>query len=457
MKEECLICQAPLEYLETDTMMECAICHKRELSKTRCRNGHYVCSTCHTRGMDAIIGRCLQETSRDPVAILEKMMAMPFCHMHGPEHHVMVGCALLTAYKNAGGEIDLGAALHEMMSRGKSVPGGACGFWGACGAGVSAGMFVSIVTHATPLTMDSWGLSNRMTAKALEAIGRIGGPRCCKRDSYLAILAAIGFVEEHFGVVMERQTIVCTRSAQNNQCIGKRCPFSKARHPKEQEPFDLYAYLDRLIAACKAAFGERLVYVGLQGSYLRGEATADSDIDVMIVLDRLAPKDLDAYQALLKGLGQYEKSCGFICGRDELQRWNPLEVCQLLHTTKDLFGTLADLLPKASRADEISYVRLSLGNLYHELCHRYIHTDREHSVRRFRGTCKQLFFLIQNLHYLESGVFVVTKKELKEAVSEEDRRMLELSELADGFDFDSAFSSLLEWCQKAFVRIDETE
>ena len=228
MREECLICKAPLEYLETDTMMECEICHKRELSKTRCQNGHYVCNACHTRGMDAIVGLCLKETSRDPITILEKMMAMPFCHMHGPEHHVMVGCALLAAYKNAGGEIELDKALSEMMSRGKSVPGGACGFWGACGAGISAGMFVSIVTHATPLTTDSWGLSNQMTAKALDAIGKIGGPRCCKRDSYLATLAAIDFAKEHFSVEMEKQTIVCTHSAHNNQCIGSRCPFSKA-------------------------------------------------------------------------------------------------------------------------------------------------------------------------------------------------------------------------------------
>ena len=123
MKEECLICGAPLEYLESDFPMECDICHKKENSKTKCVNGHYVCSDCHTRGLDSIIGLCLEESSADPIAVLEKMMALPFCHMHGPEHHVMVGCALLTAYRNAGGDIDLPAALKEMMSRGRQVAG----------------------------------------------------------------------------------------------------------------------------------------------------------------------------------------------------------------------------------------------------------------------------------------------------------------------------------------------
>ncbi len=225
MNEECLICKAPLEYLPEDEIMACAICGKAEPSKTRCVNGHYVCSQCHTRGMDSILGLCRSETSRDPLAILEKLMAMPFCHMHGPEHHVMVGAALLTAYKNAGGEIDLPKALHEMYRRGSAVPGGACGFWGACGAGISAGQFAAIATASTPLAEESWGLSNRMTAKALESIGKHGGPRCCKRDSYLSVLAAIDFAAEHLGVQMEKSTPICTRSKQNNQCIRNHCPF----------------------------------------------------------------------------------------------------------------------------------------------------------------------------------------------------------------------------------------
>ena len=233
MKEECLICKAPLAYLREDIEMECTICHKKELSKARCIHGHYVCNECHTKGIDSIFGVCLAETSKNPVEILNKMMNLPFCHMHGPEHHVMVGAALLTAYRNAGGSIDLPKALMEMKSRGQNVPGGACGFWGACGAGISSGMFISIISGSTPLADEPFGLSNRMTAKSLEAIGMIGGPRCCKRDSYLSILSAIDFVKEHFGVEMERPEIVCGYSGQNNQCIGKKCPFSAVNHKAE--------------------------------------------------------------------------------------------------------------------------------------------------------------------------------------------------------------------------------
>lgn len=228
MKEECLICSAPLEYLEKDELMECALCRKKENSKTRCINGHYVCNECHIDGMDSIVGLCMKEKSKNPIEIINNMMEQPFCHMHGPEHHVMVGAALLTAYKNAGGGIDLHSALIEMMSRGRSVPGGVCGFWGACGAGISAGMFVSIISGSTPLKNQPFGFSNMMTSEALRKIGEIGGPRCCKRDSYLSIISAIDFIKKHFQIDIKMPEIICGFSARNNQCIGKRCPFSKA-------------------------------------------------------------------------------------------------------------------------------------------------------------------------------------------------------------------------------------
>ena len=50
------------------------------------------------------------------------------------------------------------------------------------------------------------------------------------------------------------------------------------------ECFNIDNYLEKLILRCKETFGGRLVYVGLQGSWLRGEATENRDIDVMIVL-----------------------------------------------------------------------------------------------------------------------------------------------------------------------------
>ena len=223
--EECLICSAPLEYLENDIDMECEICHKTEMSKTRCVKGHYVWNTYKKKGLDSIICIALNETITNPIEIINKMMNMEFCHMHGPEHHVMVGVALLTAYKNASGNIDFDNALYEMFSRGNQVPGGTCGFWGACGAAISTGIFMSIITKSNPLAEEAFALSNEMTSRALHKIAEVGGPRCCKRDSYLSILSAIDFAKEKLNVELEKPEVKCNFKSKNNQCIGKRCPF----------------------------------------------------------------------------------------------------------------------------------------------------------------------------------------------------------------------------------------
>ena len=218
---------------------------------------------------------------------------------------------------------------------------------------------------------------------------------------------------------------------------------------------DINEYLDKLVTECKTVFDKRLLYVGLQGSYLRGEAHEGSDIDIMVIIDKFSVKDMDDYRDILERIGDSDKSCGFICGKDEMTRWNPLEVIQLRYTTKDILGRLDDYLPKATREDEKNYVNISLGNTYHELCHRYIHSGREKSVMKMRGTCKGLFFIIQNLHYLESGDFVPTRKELKEKVSEEDRKALSMAELPDDYDFNKEFDTLIKWVQNAFVRLSE--
>ena len=115
--------------------------------------------------------------------------------------------------------------IPQSLNRGKAVPGGECGFWGACGAGISAGMFISIISGAIPLKNEHWGLANKMTSRALDAIGSIGGQRCCKRDSYIAIISAIDYVAENFNIQMEKSVIKCIHSDKNNQCIKERCPF----------------------------------------------------------------------------------------------------------------------------------------------------------------------------------------------------------------------------------------
>lgn len=220
--------------------------------------------------------------------------------------------------------------------------------------------------------------------------------------------------------------------------------------------FRIDEYIEELIVLLKDVFSGRLMYIGLQGSYLRNEETKNSDIDIMAVIDNLSAEDLKTYQRVLVSLGNFDKSCGFICGKADLEHWNPLEICHLLNTTKDYYGELKKLVPAYTIEDERNYVKLSLNNFYHEICHRYVHAGREYNILNLPVACKQVFFIMQHLYYLSSGNFMQTKRELLECLQDEDKIVLELSiSLQDhsGYDFDRAFLVLFNWCQNALLRL----
>jgi hypothetical protein len=123
--------------------------------------------------------------------------------MHGPEHHFLVPAVLLAAYYNIKGDTEQKKRkIKAARERSSNILGGFCGFHGDCGAAVGTGIFVSLVTEATPLSIEEWRLSNMMTSKSLYSVAIHGGPRCCKRNTFLSIIEAVKFLEENFGITM---------------------------------------------------------------------------------------------------------------------------------------------------------------------------------------------------------------------------------------------------------------
>jgi predicted nucleotidyltransferase len=209
-------------------------------------------------------------------------------------------------------------------------------------------------------------------------------------------------------------------------------------------------YILTLVEKLKMQFGTRLLYVGLQGSYFRGEATEDSDIDIMVVLDELTVSDMDSYLNTIQSMEYSEKSCGFICSKSDLAHWNPLEICNLLNGTKDYYGVLQKFVPQFDQLDVRNFVKMSLNNLYHELCHGYIHSDKYKSASDLSSAYKCVFFILQNLDYLMHGRFVGTKKELLALLDGKNRKVLECAmAMKDGkvVVFNESFELLFSWCQ----------
>lgn len=228
-EKNCAVCGRPLVYFTEEKQLECSICHRMKTANAACEDGHFICDECHSGGGAEILGYLLNSGEKDPVALFLRMCGTDGVHLHGPEHHSIVPCVLLTAYRNCGGEIDLPSALREAWKRGQKMAGGSCGFLGVCGAAAGAGIFASIVSGATPLTNEQWATAQRLTAECLKAISDIGGPRCCKRTGRTAIECAAKFSEKEFGIAIPCSRPECLYSLQNTECIRHRCPYFKEK------------------------------------------------------------------------------------------------------------------------------------------------------------------------------------------------------------------------------------
>jgi len=226
--ENCMICGKPLVYFGETKQLKCSICGKIRAANASCEDGHFVCDECHSGGGAGILSFLMNSDEKDPIALYLQVCAMKQVHMHGPEHHSIIPCVLITAFHNNGGDIEFEECLNEAWKRGKKVPGGACGFLGVCGAAAGAGIFASIVCEATPLTADVWHVPQELTAKCLLKLTETGGPRCCKRTGRQAIEVAAAYARERYGVEMPISNPHCTFSSRNRECLRDNCPYYAA-------------------------------------------------------------------------------------------------------------------------------------------------------------------------------------------------------------------------------------
>lgn len=173
---------------------------------------------------------CLEHNGTNPAVFLESLFEMPECVAFGPMHHFLLGASLLTCYSNALGDDKkaLAANLDTLRTRSSAVPGAACALWGVCGAAVSAGMAYAIVAQNAPLKAEGWGEGQLMVSNIEQAIVAAGSPRCCKRDSRIAIDIATKVFEHDFGVVFDhasRPEKPCIVASKNTVCLHDECPF----------------------------------------------------------------------------------------------------------------------------------------------------------------------------------------------------------------------------------------
>lgn len=221
----CGVCGQTLVYATESVTRTCSLCHKEAGTLIYCPAGHYVCDACHSRGAMDVLHQVIETTrSADPGVVIEEIMAKPPVPMHGPEHHSMVPAAIIAAVRNAGYPVPK-AAIERAMERSSKVLGGWCGLCGDCGAAVGVGIAVSVLTSATPLTGKERSMSMAATSFALSRM-LDDQPRCCKRASRVAVMAAVQFLKERMGISLPLAPgVSCIYVARNRECARQRCPF----------------------------------------------------------------------------------------------------------------------------------------------------------------------------------------------------------------------------------------
>ena len=172
--------------------------------------------------------KAYDEKNCDPYQLLQEIWETPDFPMHCPEHHVMVPAVLLTVYRVL--KKDPRELLEENLKtaeeRGRNLLPGFCGFYGACGAGIGGGLFLSILTDTTPVSGRTWGLANKLTSCCLGAIAEQGGPRCCKRVTFLSIETTLTFMKENLNLdIGSFPPENCGYHEKNRECLNKACPY----------------------------------------------------------------------------------------------------------------------------------------------------------------------------------------------------------------------------------------
>ncbi|HIS36778.1 TPA: nucleotidyltransferase domain-containing protein [Candidatus Scatousia excrementigallinarum] len=220
--------------------------------------------------------------------------------------------------------------------------------------------------------------------------------------------------------------------------------------------FDINLWLKNITFRLKDIFKERVIFIGYHGSFKRGEAGADSDIDLVVILDKLDLYDLINYKKLINSMPFAEKACGFISGKREIENWSKTDLFQFAFETEALYGDIKDIISMPDKDDIVIYVKTAAESLYHALCHSFLY-DKNPS-ESLSDLYKMSFFILQADYYVKKGKYIPTKRELLNLLDGDEKVILthcinkdKIHELNDS-GIDSLYELLLNWCSHKIIK-----
>lgn len=211
---------------------------------------------------------------------------------------------------------------------------------------------------------------------------------------------------------------------------------------------DINVWMNDFLQKLNDVFSSRVWFVGIQGSYGRGEAKASSDIDVVVILNELSASDIQAYSNMLDTLPHRELICGFLSGKDEILNWETSDLFQFYHDTAPIKGSLDELLPLIDKTAVNRAIKIGAGNIYHGCVHNMLHEKSEDVLR---GLYKAASFVVQAIAFKQTGSYIKLQSQLLKAALVDERRIIETflkCKNNESIGFDEASQMLFEWSKK---------
>ena len=214
---------------------------------------------------------------------------------------------------------------------------------------------------------------------------------------------------------------------------------------------DITAWTKKFVQTLNETFPNRVWFVGLQGSYGRGEATETSDIDIVVILDELSAMDIQIYHDMLDTMSHRELICGFLSGKQEIMNWEPSDLFQFCHDTTPIKGSLDEVMAVIDESAVNRAIKIGACNIFHGCVHNMLHEKSEDILR---GLYKSASFVVQAIAFKQTGNYISHQKELLQVVSSNERVIVEtFLHLKNGgtVDFNLMSETLFAWSRKCIA------
>ena len=211
---------------------------------------------------------------------------------------------------------------------------------------------------------------------------------------------------------------------------------------------DVNTWMQDFLQTLNETFANRVWFVGLQGSYGRGEATETSDIDIVVILDELSAMDIKAYNDMLNTLSHRELLCGFLSGKKQIMNWEPSDLFQFCHDTTPIKGSLNEVLTLVDESALNRAIKIGACNIFHGCVHNMLYEKSEDILR---GLYKSASFVVQAIAFKQTGNYIRHQKDLLQVVSSDERDIVEtFLNLKNGetADFNLMSETLFAWTKK---------